>query len=413
MLALGLCLLGLIGSAPSAASQVDVRSALVAIGDIHGAHDELVGLLRSVGLVDELGNWSGGQSTLVQTGDMLDRGADARRVMDLMIRLQGEAKEAGGRVVVLLGNHEIMNLVGARQDVAPGLLERFIDRESEARQRDAFRQYEERVLRDNRDYRRANRAMKRRVQREWMEDHPRGLVEMVRALGPDGSYGRWLRSLPVYWKQDGYLFMHAGISEAHAEMSLEKIDARIHAELRALDRYRRHLVETEALVEVAGLSEMAGAAGRSIEGLASVRFEPDEPSALPALPATDASLEKLASWEALAALDRWYLFAPEGPMWFRGYARWDYEEVRELAPSILSRVGVATIVVGHTPQPEGIRVRAEGAVYLIDTGMQRSVYDGRPEALVLEDGRARAIRPSGESRLLPAPAAMSLSEASR
>ena len=47
---------------------------VVAVGDVHGDYDQLVAVLRSAGLIDEQGNWTGGKTHLVQNGDVLDRG---------------------------------------------------------------------------------------------------------------------------------------------------------------------------------------------------------------------------------------------------------------------------------------------------------------------------------------------------
>ena len=59
-------------------------------------------------------------------------------------------------------------------------------------------------------------------------------------------------------------------------------------------------------------------------------------------------------------------------------------------------LGVARLVVGHTPQEDGrIHARFGGRVFLIDTGMLASVYDGRPSALEIADGRVNAIYPDG------------------
>ena len=62
--------------------------------------------------MDAKDKWAGGKAHLVQTGDLLDRGKDARKVLDLLMRLEGEARKAGGRVHALLGNHEVMNMLG-------------------------------------------------------------------------------------------------------------------------------------------------------------------------------------------------------------------------------------------------------------------------------------------------------------
>jgi len=53
--------------------------------------------------------WIGGELVVVQTGDILDRGDDEQAILDLLFRIEAEAKAAGGALVLLLGNHELMN----------------------------------------------------------------------------------------------------------------------------------------------------------------------------------------------------------------------------------------------------------------------------------------------------------------
>src|SRR5215211_6957845 len=84
---------------------------IVAVADIHGAASGLADILRAAGLIDASQKWTGGNARLVQTGDFTDRGPDVRRAMDLLMRLENEAKRTGGRVDVLLGNHEGMNVL--------------------------------------------------------------------------------------------------------------------------------------------------------------------------------------------------------------------------------------------------------------------------------------------------------------
>jgi hypothetical protein len=62
------------------------------------------------GLIDESGHWAGGTGTLIQTGDIVDRGPDSLALLALFERLQAEAAEAGGELILLLGNHEVRNL---------------------------------------------------------------------------------------------------------------------------------------------------------------------------------------------------------------------------------------------------------------------------------------------------------------
>ena len=62
---------------------------IVAIGDIHGAYDNFVAILKNTGLVDEKLRWTGGKTHLVQMGDVVDRGPDSRKCMDLLMKLAG------------------------------------------------------------------------------------------------------------------------------------------------------------------------------------------------------------------------------------------------------------------------------------------------------------------------------------
>ena len=94
-----------------------------------------------IGLIDKQNHWTGGKTTFVQTGDLLDRGPKPREVMDLMMALEKEASQAGGRVVSLLGNHEMMNIMGDLRYVTPANYASFADGNSESRQKSAYQQY--------------------------------------------------------------------------------------------------------------------------------------------------------------------------------------------------------------------------------------------------------------------------------
>jgi len=66
--------------------------------------------LEAAGLIDEHEAWSGGDTALWFLGDFFDRGPDGVGVVELVMRLSEQAKEAGGGVSALLGNHEILAL---------------------------------------------------------------------------------------------------------------------------------------------------------------------------------------------------------------------------------------------------------------------------------------------------------------
>ena len=83
-----------------------------AMSDIHGHRESFERLLQVAGLVSETGTWTGGRSALWLLGDYTDRGPDGVGVIDRIMQLQEQAAAAGGEVVALLGNHEVL-LLGA------------------------------------------------------------------------------------------------------------------------------------------------------------------------------------------------------------------------------------------------------------------------------------------------------------
>ena len=94
---------------------------VVAIGDLHGDLGGTRAALRAAGAIGtDDDHWAGGDLVVVQTGDQLDRGDDESRILELLDRLDGEARAAGGAVVTLLGNHELMNAAGDFRYVTPG-----------------------------------------------------------------------------------------------------------------------------------------------------------------------------------------------------------------------------------------------------------------------------------------------------
>ncbi|MFA6583859.1 MAG: metallophosphoesterase [Elusimicrobiaceae bacterium] len=88
---------------------------IVVIGDVHGEYDGFVELLTHCGMSDAHGVWRGGRKTLIQMGDVIDRGARSLDVYTLLDRIQRAARREGGNVVRLVGNHEVELLKGNGQ----------------------------------------------------------------------------------------------------------------------------------------------------------------------------------------------------------------------------------------------------------------------------------------------------------
>ena len=98
---------------------------LVAIGDLHGDFDAARAALRAAGAIDGSDHWIGGDLVVVQDGDVLDRGDGESKILELLARPDGVAHAAGGAVVELLGNHELMNAAHDFRYTTPGGMQDF------------------------------------------------------------------------------------------------------------------------------------------------------------------------------------------------------------------------------------------------------------------------------------------------
>jgi hypothetical protein len=321
--------------------EVETPERIVAVGDVHGAYDRFVAILRAAGLIDEGEHWSGGRAVFVQIGDVLDRGPDSRRALDLLRRMEGEASRAGGRVHALLGNHEVMRMLGDLRYVSGGEYAAFRSVESEqARER-----YYLAVMTDA-----AGRAKgaghefdEPAFRAAFLNRTPLGWVEMQVAFGPTGEYGRWLRERDTMVRIDGIVFVHAGISPAFAALGCAQINATVRSELDAL------------------------------------------PAPLEAKQAADL----MASRE-------------DGPLWYRGLAMESESTFTSQVEMILLKLNARAIVSGHTASPDGrLKTRFGGRVIQIDTGMLDGTFypAGRPSALEIRNRQFTAIYEDTRERL--------------
>jgi Calcineurin-like phosphoesterase len=186
---------------------------IVAIGDVHGAYDRLVAILTAAHVIDARQQWSGGKTHLVQVGDVVDRGPDSRKALDLLRRLESEAGRSGGAVHALLGNHEVMRMLGDLRFVTPGEDESFATAGSEETRR-TFVQ-----------------AAKPEERDRLLKETPLGEIEMRLAFGREGAYGKWLRTHDTVIKINGVLFVHGGLSLAAAAIPCDVINTTVRREL--------------------------------------------------------------------------------------------------------------------------------------------------------------------------------------
>jgi len=360
---------------------------LVVVGDVHGDIDGLVNILGRTGLIDGQRRWKGGTATLVQTGDYFDRGPAVREVLDLFMSLERGAAAAGGKVIVLLGNHEAMNLIGDLRDVSPETYASFADQQSGKRRESAYQAYE--ALAKSRSQGAAPSAppVEWLDKDGWLAAHPEGYLEYREALGAKGLYGKWLRERPAVAKVQDVLLVHGGLNPEFVQKSIDGINEQVRDELARFDRVQRLLVDRRLAVDSLGLTELVEAAHSEVLLAEACLKDQDDERCRPTL--DGAELNQALD---LVRIGTWYILNENGPLWYRGYAKWTNEDAKTQLAPLLERYGAARIVVGHTTLASSrITPRFSNRVFLIDTGMLASVYKGRASALEFRDGRASAI----------------------
>jgi hypothetical protein len=213
---------------------------VVAIADIHGDYGQYIKAMRSAGLVDKSGKWSGGETHLVQTGDIPDRGPDTIKIIDDLVKLAKQAKKAGGYVHLLIGNHEAMNVEGDLRYVSPGEFAAFKTRNS-ARLREMQWQRQLEWMKANMpDFAEIDLDAYRK---EWEQQVPLGWVEHRQAWSVNGPYGKYVEGNQVAIQINDTIFLHGGISAKYCKLSLETMTDDVHAALKNGDRTVQTIVD--------------------------------------------------------------------------------------------------------------------------------------------------------------------------
>ena len=280
---------------------------IVAIGDIHGDYDQFLILLRSAGLIDEKARWSGGKTHLVQTGDVLDRGPDSRKVMDLLRKLEKHSRKAGGRVHALIGNHEAMNVYGDLRYVTSGEFAAFRGKNSKRLREAYFKAAVEEAKQNSATGELPVAEASFRA--EWESEHPLGYFEHASNLAPRGKYGKWIRSHNAVVKINDILFLHGGIGPKYATLPLRAINETVRKELK-LD-FNQLMLQGAMILD------------------------------------------------------------PEGPLWFRGLVPENEEAMSAQLTGILSSFEAERMVVGHTSRTGAIMPYFDGRVMAIDVGISK------------------------------------------
>ncbi len=375
--------------APAVAGPPPAR--VVAVGDVHGAHGRFTALLQRVGLIDTRHQWVGGGATFVQTGDVVDRGAGTRECLDLLMALQRQAPRTGGKVITLVGNHEVMNVIGDLRYVTPGIFATFATPDSEKVRERAYKDYLKFLAAHEGHLHGAVPPADDAARQAWMDEHPPGFFEHREAFGPGGKYGKWIRSHHAAVQVGDGVFVHGGLNPALEFATLRELDERVMADVRAFDAMWRALAD-------------AGVIWRHMTFAEAVRFAEEEAAWY--VTAGKAS-ELKAGPEIVRLLDykNWITVSADGPLWYRGLATEPEATLSAPLTAMLERLRARYIVAGHSVLvTKEVTTRFEGRVFLIDTGMLEESYAGRASALEMQGGRFTVFTTDADPRPLPAPA---------
>jgi len=166
---------------------VAAADSLYILGDTHGMYDELISGLRNAGLIDGNNRWTGGRKQLVFAGDLTDRGPDVMRLLWFVYGLEREAAAAGGAVHVVLGNHELMVMLGDLRYVHP---------------------------------KEGHIAELHRITYDRLFDVRSSIL------------GRWLATKPGLLRVGRVLVAHGGVTPLHARLSLQQLNDTLSAYMR-------------------------------------------------------------------------------------------------------------------------------------------------------------------------------------
>ncbi len=347
---------------------------IVAVSDIHGAYNALVTTLQEADVIDDDLAWSGGKTHFVITGDLLDRGPDSRRVMDLIIRLEYEAPLAGGRVHQLLGNHEVMNLIGDLRYVSDEEYAAFLDIESADERELWYRRFRRDKPED---------VDESAVRSEFDEKAPPGYFGHRRAFRHDGIYGKWLLKKPIMIVINDTVFVHGGVPPYVAEHGLEGVNGELKKDLFEYMTTSAALVDTDVLSPIDRFKESPAMLTEKIE-TGQLEGEP------------------MISAQHLVDLGNSPLHRPVGPTWYRGTATCNRLIEGDALNVALSAIGATRAVIGHTTTiTRRVQQRMNGRIVEIDTGMLKANYEGSGNALIIEDGELSVVNQDGTSDLLP------------
>jgi hypothetical protein len=367
---------------------------IVVLGEVQGAAKTVAAFLQHLDLIDSEHHWIGGDTILVQTGDLIDDGEHVRAALDLFMRLQEEAAAAGGEVIVLMGNHEALNILGELRGVNPLAYQSFEGPYSEQRRRQLWEAWS--TWRTQRAEAVGEASeVESEAEAQWYAAHPPGWVEYVESMGPEGVYGAWLRSLPVAVEINDILFIHGGVNRQIEDREVTSMNRRAVEEIRRFDEHKAIMVAEGLCLPTSSAGEMVNVINQEaafLNGLDDSERTTSNPRVALLLQVYD-----LSQWRSWSVLDG------KGPLCFRGAARWPEEDHGAEVAAILEEFDVERMVTGQSDgRNRLIQARFDKRVLLtsIDMTDDPEVRGGDPAALEIADGDFFVVTKGGRELLI-------------
>jgi len=177
------------------------KAKIAAISDIHGQIHILKTLLTKHAITDKAGNWIFNDGHLVITGDIFDRGDNVTEILWFLFELEQQAELSGGKLHLLLGNHEVMVLTNDLRYLSDKYL------------------LAEKLLNQS----------------------------MTELYAPTSILGTWLRSKNVVLKLNDMVFLHGGLHPELVDKSLSLADInqlfRLYLSEETLDEVDKNIAE--------------------------------------------------------------------------------------------------------------------------------------------------------------------------
>jgi len=345
----------LVGLSPTINAWIDINTDqnVWVLATPTGNYQALVSQLTVADLVDESLNWSGHQAVLVITGDILTSDDQSIQSLDFIIKLEAQAKSAGGNVITMLGKQDVRRLMGKFASETKADLEDFTDRESLELRAQYFNRYVnymnlQRSLhdsaQDNLGTPDASLAQGEPSQEDlqllFEQSYPKGYFARLEAFSPNGNYGKWLLGKPFLVRINDKLISHAGLSPQLSYRSIDELNQTLKHSLVNYIDYRHQLITDGLMLANTEINKRADG-------------------------------EPVAASSALQKLEEIYptiLFDQQSPLIYQGelYCHSYYQE--EMLERMLKRFGAQQLIIGQGGNHlSKIATRHNEKVYLLNS----------------------------------------------